>query len=466
MYFRSFFVEELSHSSYLVGCEAAKACAVVDPERDVEPYLRAAAEKGMRITHVLETHLHADFVSGHRELADRAGARIAIPKGARAAYAHLPLAEGDKLEIGSVRLGVLETPGHTPESACFWVADTSRSPEPWLVFTGDTLFVGDVGRPDLFGKDRAADLAGALYDSLQEKLLRLPEGTEVYPAHGAGSLCGKGIAAKLSSTIGFEKKFNVAFAGRSREEFVAAILAALPPAPPYFQRAAALNREGPPVLGAIEAPRALPPGAFSEEASKPGTVVLDAREAAAFGSGHVPGSINVPPGPRFSTWVGWAVPFDARVLLVLGREGEGLAVARSLARIGYDRVAGVLAGGMAAWQQDGRDLAQIPQITVHDLRRRLDAGERLVVLDVRTDDEWGAGRVEGAVHVPLQRLETDLPPIEPGLPVAAVCGTGYRSNVAGSLLLRKGVRPVSSVIGGMTAWRNAGFPAPAGAATR
>jgi glyoxylase-like metal-dependent hydrolase (beta-lactamase superfamily II) len=466
MYFRPFFVEELSHSSYLVGCEAARACAVVDPERDVEPYLRAAAEKGMRITHVFETHLHADFVSGHRELAHRTGARIAVPKKAGVAYEHLPLSEGDTLDVGSVRLGVLETPGHTPESACFWVADTSRSPEPWLVFTGDTLFVGDVGRPDLLGSERASELAGALYDSLQEKVLRLPEGTEVYPAHGAGSLCGKGIAAKLSSTIGFEKRFNLAFAGRSREDFVAAILAALPPAPPYFQRAAALNREGPPVLGPIGPPEPLAPEAFAEEAARAGTVVLDAREAAAFGSGHVPGAINVPPGPRFSTWVGWAVPSGSRVLLVLGREDEALSVARSLARIGYDRVGGVLAGGMAAWLQSGREVAQLPQISVHELRRKIGEGERLTVLDVRTDDEWRGGRIEGAVHAPLQRLEKSLPPIEAGRPVAVICGTGYRSNVAGSLLLRRGMRPVSSVIGGMTAWRNAGYPAPAGSAAR
>ncbi|MGH7149256.1 MAG: MBL fold metallo-hydrolase, partial [Planctomycetota bacterium] len=251
MHFRTFFVEELSQSSYLIGCEKAGVCAVVDPERIVEPYLRAAGEKGMKITHVLQTHLHADFVAGHRELAEKAGARIAMSKKAGAPFDHMPLVDGDRFDLGTVRVSVLDTPGHTPESVSFAISDLSRAPEPWLVFTGDTLFVGDVGRPDLFGAERARDLAGSLYDSLEGKLLKLPEGTEVYPAHGAGSLCGKGIAAKLSSTIGFEKKFNLAFAGRSKKEFVDALVAGLPPAPPYFARVSELNRVGPPILGEI-----------------------------------------------------------------------------------------------------------------------------------------------------------------------------------------------------------------------
>ncbi|HET6202771.1 MAG TPA: MBL fold metallo-hydrolase [Planctomycetota bacterium] len=458
MHFRTFFVEELAQSSYLIGCEKAGVCAVVDPERHVEAYLRAAAEKGMRVTHVLQTHLHADFIAGHRELAEKAGAKIALSKKAGASYDHLPLVDGDRFDLGSVRVSVLETPGHTPESVSFTISDLSRSPEPWLVFTGDTLFVGDVGRPDLFGKERARDLAGSLYDSIEGKLLKLAEGTEVYPAHGAGSLCGKGIAAKLSSTIGFEKKFNLAFAGRSRKDFVDALVAGLPPAPPYFARVSELNRLGPPVLGPAGPVPALPPAAFDAAAARPGAVVLDAREASAFGSGHVEGAISVPPGPRFSTWVGWVVPFDAAVLLVLDDDRRADEVARSLARVGYDRVGGVLAGGMSAWMQGGKPIAHLPQVSVHELRERLEGRAAPLVLDVRTDDEWRAGHVAEAVHAPLQRLGTSPPRLEPGRPTWVICGSGYRSNVTGSLLKRQGAREVSSVVGGMTAWRNAGFP--------
>ncbi len=458
MHFRTFFVEELSQSSYLIGCEKAGICAVVDPERIVEPYLRAAGEKGMKITHVLQTHLHADFVAGHRELAEKAGAKVGMSKKAGAPFDHLPLVDGDRFDLGTVRVSVLDTPGHTPESVSFAISDLSRSPEPWLVFTGDTLFVGDVGRPDLFGADRARELAGSLYDSLEGKLLKLPEGTEVYPAHGAGSLCGKGIAAKLSSTIGFEKKFNLAFAGRTKKDFVDALVAGLPPAPPYFARVSELNRVGPPILGEVGPVPALSPAAFAEAASRPGAVVLDAREAVAFGSGHVEGSMNVPPGPRFSTWTGWVVPDKATILLVLPEDRRAEEVARSLARVGYDKVSGVLAGGMGAWMQAGRPIVHLPQVSVHELRERLEKGPAPLVLDVRTDEEWRAGHIAGAVHMPLQRMGGSPARVEPGRPTWVICGTGYRSNIVGSLLQRQGKGEISSVVGGMTAWRNAGFP--------
>jgi hydroxyacylglutathione hydrolase len=450
MYFEQFYLSCLAHASYMLGSEGV--AAVVDPQRDVEIYLEEAARQGLRIAHIIETHLHADFVSGHRELAARTGAAIHVGARAEARYPHLPVKEGDEIRFGRVVLRFLETPGHTVESLCVLVTDLDRGPEPWAVLTGDTLFIGDVGRPDLSPDHTPQQLAGLLYDNLHSKLLRLPDTVEVYPAHGAGSLCGKNISPERRSTIGKERALNYALQPMSREDFIHLLTADLPVRPEYFLRDAEINRGGAETLADLPPLAALAPREVAARQAQ-GVVVLDTRPAAQFGAAHVPGAIHIALSGQFASWAAIVLGLDQSLILV-AEDPERLAESRMrLARVGMEKVAGYLDDGILAWERAGMPLAQVAQISVLDLREQMNgASEGLQVVDVRRPAEWDAGHIEGAALKPLDGLRGMLADLDPGKPVAVHCKGGFRSSIAASLLARAGFRDVRNVVGGFDAW--------------
>jgi glyoxylase-like metal-dependent hydrolase (beta-lactamase superfamily II)/rhodanese-related sulfurtransferase len=456
MFFKQFYLGCLAHASYLLGSEGE--AAVVDPRRDVEEYLAEAQAQGLRIRYVIETHLHADFVSGHHELAERTGAEVVISARAGATFPHRGVRDGEEIRMGALVLRFLETPGHTPESVCVLVTDTAASAEPALVLTGDTLFIGDVGRPDLAGGQGYSpqDMASLLYDSLRTRLLTLPDAVEVYPAHGAGSLCGRNISKETSSTIGEQRRTNCALQPMAREQFVQVVTADLPETPRYFSMDVALNRQGAPALAQQPLPPPLSPPQVVEAAAA-GAVVLDVRASAEFGAGHVPGAVNVALSGQFASWAGTLVdPSRPLVIVAEGEERVREAVMR-LARVGLERVAGFLEGGVAAWERDGHPLGRLPQIAVDELRARLSEDPRWQVLDVRRPGEYAGGHVPRAVSSPLDRLERALPDIDRTRPTAVICAGGYRSSAAASLLLKHGFGELCNVVGGTSAWLAAGY---------
>ncbi len=453
MYFKQFYLGCLAHASYMIGSDGE--AAVVDPRRDVDAYLEEARARGLAIKHVIETHLHADFVSGHRELAQRAGARIYMSEKAGAKFPHVAVREGDEISFGDVALRFLETPGHTPESVSILVIDRSKSQEPQAVLTGDTLFIGDVGRPDLLGaKMSAQELAGMLYDSLHGKLLKLPDSVAVYPAHGAGSLCGRNISSETSSTIGQQRQFNYALRPMPKEEFVKMMTTDLPEAPAYFGRDVQINREGAASLEDLPAPPALSPQEVAR-LQKSGAAVLDTRPAAQYGAGHVFGSWNIGLSGQFASWVGTFLAAETSIVLVAEDEERVKEARMRLARVGLENVAGYLAGGVLSWDAAGLPLARTEQITVDELAARLREGASLQVLDVRRPGEWQAGHIPSARHLPLNTLPQRAAEISADRPIAAICAGGYRSSIATSILERHGFQKITNVIGGMTAWKSA-----------
>ena len=459
MYFKQFYLGCLAHASYLIGSDGE--AAVVDPRRDVGEYLEEAARQGFRIKYVVETHLHADFVSGHCELAARAGAEVVIGQRAGAKFPHRAVRDGDELRVGKVTLRFLETPGHTPESVCVLVTDAEAPGEPPKLLTGDTLFVGDVGRPDLSGArgHTTEQMAAMLYDSLHGKLLQLPDETEVYPAHGAGSMCGRNISKETSSTVGLQRRSNYALAPMAKEEFVRLMTAELPEAPSYFARDAEINRAGASALEEVARPAALSPEEFARLAKEKGHTVLDVRAAAEYGAGHVPGAINIGLGGQFAAWAGSLLAPQSPVLLVAEDEGRvGEAVTR-LARVGLENVRGYLAGGMEGWRAENREVATLPQMTVDELRAKLEARDGWQVIDVRRAGEYASGHVPGATLAPLSRIESnDLDGVERTRPTAVICAGGYRSSAAASFLARKGFTRLHNVAGGTSAYVAAGHP--------
>lgn len=455
MHFRQFYVGCLAHASYLIG-DGGEA-VVVDPSRDVQMYLDEAETHGLKITWVLETHLHADFVSGHRELAARTGVTIGIGARAEAGYAHRPLREGDEIAVGDVRLRAIETPGHTPESVSFLVFEHAGDVRPWAVLTGDTLFVGDVGRVDILSSRLpVAELAGLLYDSLHAKLLKLPDETRVYPAHGAGSLCGRNISKDSWSTIGRERTMNPALRPMSREAFVADITRDVPETPIYYLHSRDLNRAGPGLDRERPMPPSLAPAAFAALARDPGTTVLDTRATEAWAAAHVPGGLHVGLDGQYASWVGTLVAPDTRLLLVAEPDRAEEAVMR-LARVGYENVAAVLAGGIEAWRAAGLPVAATPTVGPGAIGSRR-------LLDVRRAPEWDDAHVKDAVHVPLAQLTARAATLDRAAAWAVVCASGYRSAIAASVLERAGFANVANVTGGMDAYRQAGLPIVTGAA--
>lgn len=454
MQFKQFYLGCLAHASYLLvsGGEAI----VVDPQRDVEIYLDAAREHNATIRHIFETHLHADFVSGHKELATRTGASIYIGPNSGATVTHVEVRDGFELKVGEIGIKVLETPGHTPESICMVVTDQEKSSEPWAVLTGDTLFVGDVGRPDLSKAFTPPVLAGMLYDSLHSKLLTLPDNVTLYPGHGAGSLCGRNLGTARSSTIRTERLSNYALQIKDREHFIKQLTTNLPPRPEYFPQDAQINRAGAATL--CELP-ALNPIAAEDLKSllEEGVVAIDVRPGDEFTAGHVPDSISIPLNGQFATWAGTLVGLTSQPVLI-GDTPEELAEARTrLARIGLDEEKGYLLNGVKGWKNAGFELASFGQITARNLSRDLQSNSRQV-LDVRRRPEWEVGHIEGASLWPLDEFRASLPNLDREAPTFVVCKSGYRSLIACSLLGRAGFKNVINVIGGFDAWQKAGLP--------
>jgi glyoxylase-like metal-dependent hydrolase (beta-lactamase superfamily II)/rhodanese-related sulfurtransferase len=441
MHFHQFYIGCLAHASYLLGDRGE--AVVVDPSRDIGMYLEEAEKHGLRITWVLETHLHADFVSGHRELAARTGAMIGIGARAEAAYPHRPLRNDDEIRAGDIRIRVLETPGHTPESLSYLVYARADDRLPWGVLTGDTLFVGDVGRVDILSSRLpVVELAGLMYDSLHEKLLTLPDETLVYPAHGAGSLCGRNLGKENWSTIGRERAVNAALAPMSREAFVASVTRDLPETPRYYLHSRDLNKAGPSLDGERGMPPPLtPPQAMG--AVTGGAVLLDTRSLDDFAAGHPVGALHVSLDGQYASWVGTLLAPDQPIVLITEPHRTEEAVLR-LARVGYERIAGVLAGGMQAWAAAGLPVKETPRIPVGAL-----VTGKHDVLDVRRQGEWNAFHLPGATHIPLAELPERLTELDRDREWVVVCGGGYRSSIGASVLERAGLPHVSGGVGGM-----------------
>jgi len=462
MYFEQFYLGCLAHASYLLA--SGGEAVVVDPQRDVDLYLKAADAQGVKIRHIFETHLHADFVSGHRELAARTGGKIYIGARAGAQFAHVPVAEGFELVVGELRVRVLETPGHTPESICLVVIDQEKdqergqekSPDAWAVLTGDTLFLGDVGRPDLSREYTPTQLAGMLYDSLHGKLMPLGDEVLVYPAHGAGSLCGRNMRAERSSTIGTERLTNYALQIRSKDEFITQLTEHLPTRPEYFSQDAEINRTGATALSDLPELRRLVPAEL-DRMLREGEIALDVRAGEDFAAGHVPGSVNIALSGQFATWAGTVLGLKAHPVLIAESE-EQLSEARvRLARVGIEDLDGCLDGGVSAWKAAGFPLATLTQISPAELSKRL-GQDSLQVLDVRREPEWEAGHIDGAAWWPLDHFKVSTPEIDHDAAIAVHCKSGYRSAIACSLLLRAGFQSVSNVSGGFDAWQQAKLP--------
>lgn len=454
MYFEQFYLGCLAHASYMLASEGE--AVVVDPQRDVEMYLNAAAERGVTIRHVFETHLHADFVSGHKELAARTGAKIYMGAQARATFLHVAVSDGYTLTFGKASIRVLETPGHTGESICLVITDNEKSDQPWAVLTGDTLFIGDVGRPDLSPQHTPAQLAGLLYDSLHGKLLRLADNVLVYPAHGAGSLCGKNMRAERSSTIGTERLTNYALQIKTRAEFVSQLTSNLPARPEYFSKDAEINRTGAAPLSELAPLRAISPGELKAMLAE-GEIALDVRPGDEFAVGHVPGSINIALSGQFASWAATVLGLSAHPVLI-GASAEQIEEARvRVARVGMEALSGYLEGGVEAWKRAGFELATISQVGVSELSSRLESSH-IQVLDVRRAPEWESAHIENATWWPLDNFKVSPPEMDRGAPLAVHCKSGYRSMIACSLLHRAGFNNVINVTGGFDAWQQAKLP--------
>ena len=454
MFVQQFFVKGLAHSSYLLGGTAT--CAIVDPQRSVESYLEAAKAMGMKITHILETHLHADFISGHLDLAERTGAKICAPKAGQCEFEHLALAEGDSFQIEDMQLRVLQTPGHTPEHVSYVVVDQARGAEPVCVFCGDTLFVGDVGRPDLF-PGMARDLASRLYDSLHSKLLALPDFCEAYPAHGAGSLCGRAMGAKRTTTIGYERRYNAALQIKDRQAFIQSLTTNMPAAPDHFSRCSAINRAGPALVRTLSPLVPLEPIQFQEKATEKNVIVLDIRSYEAFGGQHVPHAYHIDFAGNFATFAGWILPPEKEVLLVADSYDQAQEAVVWLRRVGIDRTAGYLDGGMFAWAKQGLPTEHVRQLSAGELHDLATKGDPMLLVDVRAPREFDAGHIQAAVNIPAPDLRTRHAEMDRDKPVALICSTGHRSSLGASLLKRQGFDRVANVAGGMTGYSAAGY---------
>jgi hydroxyacylglutathione hydrolase len=450
----------LSQASYLLVDEATKTALVVDPRRDVDVYLEEARMVGATIRHVLLTHCHADFLAGHLELRERTGARIHLGAKAKAEFAFEPMREGGTLEAGNLRLRFLETPGHTPESVSILVFDLAADADkPAAVLTGDTLFVGDVGRPDLMASVglTARELAGELYDSLRSKILPLPDDVVVYPAHGAGSMCGKNLGPENSSTIGVQRRTNWALQPMSKDEFVRLLTSEQPEPPLYFAYDARLNGSERRTLEQVLASALKPLGPERAlELQAAGAVVLDTRDADRYAAGHLRGSVNIGLSGKYASWAGTVLPTDSSIVIVCEPGKENESVMR-LGRIGYDRIEGYLQGGFEAVRGRAEVVATHPRWKPADLAQRLKADPSLLVVDVRTPGEWDAGHIDGALHVPLGRLAASLAEVPADRTLVCICKSGYRSSTAASLLEKAGRRAVLDVAGGMDAWSGAGL---------
>jgi len=460
MYFKQFMVEGLGCYSYLIGCPGAQIACVVDPKRDVQEYIDTARKNNMKITHIFETHLHADHVSGNMELKSRTGAAIHLMEGTPVSYDHVTVHPGDSFTFGNAGLEIVPTPGHTPNAMSILVRDISRSSEPWLVLTGDCLFVGDIGRPDLAGDEQIDEQVQNLYNSLYGTLKSLPESLEVFPAHGEGSLCGKGMSSKSNSTIGFEMRNNPIL-NLSEDDFRQHMTGSFPERPKSFTHIISMNSRGAPLLERCPITRDLSPQQVREEIDR-GAVILDTRDSAAFGGVHIPGSINIGFDKQTANWIGMVLDPESELVLIVNDESSYHAMVTQLHRIGYDSIIGFLAGGIAAWQEMGYPISHLWQISAATLHKKIGNKRYGRFIDVRTDTEWQGSHIHGAEHIPLSRL-LEEPPVDPrDMEIIVTCAIGYRGNIAASFLQSRGFEHVHSLAGGMKAWMNAGYPTATG----
>jgi hydroxyacylglutathione hydrolase len=457
MVMETIFTEGMAHLSYLIGDKATGKAAVIDPRRDVEAYIELARKNKLSITHVLETHIHADFVSGTRELVDRTGtakAVLSVEGGAKYGFECDALKDGDKIDLGRVILTARHTPGHTPEHMSFLAAESNRPETPFAVFSGDTLFADSVGRPDLLGASQSEKLAHQLFASLREFYLKLPDGVRVHPAHGAGSPCGADIADRLVTTIGYERTHNKALQFTDEAAFVEFVLSTAPPEPVYYKRMKKINAEGPEVLGRLPTCPPVIAKEFQKAVAAKGSQLVDNRQMLAFGGGHIKGAISIGPHPELSIWAGWMLDPEQPIFLVLQKDADLPEVQRQLLRVGYTKFGGHLLGGMDEWDSAGLPLARLPQMTVHEVKER--AGD-VQVLDVRSPEEWEDGHIPGAQYIFLPELAKKADRLNKKKPVAVYCDSGYRANLAASLLLGNGFTEVRNVPGSWKAWKASGY---------
>jgi len=461
MFLKQYYLGCLAHASYLIADETSKSAIIVDPQRDIQQYLNDAEQLGVQIRHVFLTHFHADFIAGHLELRDRCGAGIRLGARARAEYKFVPMKNGDTLEFPGLRLQILETPGHTIESISILVFDLQKSTEkPYAVLTGDTLFIGDVGRPDLRASLgwTAQELGGHLYDSLHNKLMHLPDETLVYPAHGAGSLCGKNLSSDTVSTLGDQRRFNYALQPMTKEEFIRLVTADQPDAPAYFTFDAILNtRERPTLDSALQ--HALQPVELGEvlEMGDAGAQILDVRDATEFAKGHMAGSINIGLGGQYATWAGTLLD-SSRPIVIIAEPGREQEAALRLGRIGFDHVRGYLKDGMGALAGRQDLVWSTERVNAAMLTEELATTEPPLVLDIRSPREWSVNHISDSINLPLGHLQERIVEVPRNRRIAVHCAGGYRSSIAVSILNQYGITNLIELAGGITAWEAAKLP--------
>jgi len=448
MQFKQFYLGCLSHASYYIG--SGDEAAIIDPQRDVQQYLDEAAANSQKIKYVIETHSHADFVSGHVELAEKTGAEIVFGRRANTKFATHKVGDGDDLNVGDIRLTIFETPGHTPEGITILAEDATDAAAPRKLFTGDTLFIGDVGRPDLVGSKgfTAEQMGEMLYDSLHTKILPLPDETEVYPAHGAGSLCGKSLSKETWSTLGVQRKLNYALQPMSKSEFVEIVAANQPDVPAYFPDSVAKNLAGSAVLSQLEKPKQL----STDEVLHFDGVVLDVRSNSEYGAAHIPNSINIGLGGQFASWAGTLIPMGTRITIAANSEAQVEESFMRLARVGHEAVAGFIL--VSDFSGEMKTIKQTPVEEVNQIDR---AANSVQFVDVRRVGEYANGHAAHTVNIPLDKLGREFESLDPSLTTFVICQSGYRSSLGTSILENAGFRDIHNVAGGTSAWIAAGF---------
>lgn len=466
MFFHKRTVPGLAIFSYMVGDTATGRCAVIDPVRDVDEYIELAKQQKFEITDILETHVHADFVSGALELKTRLSGAPKIHCSAMGGtewlpkYCDDPIEDGAEVSLGAIRLQAIHTPGHTPEHVMWALYDDARSKEtPWLIFSGDFLFVGAIGRPDLLGEEAMEQLSSDLYTTLFEKITSLPDYVEIYPAHGAGSLCGKSIGSRSSSTMGYERKFNPFLKKIEKADWIHQLMSEMPKSPPYFPRMKKINVEGPSIIG--DRFERLDPISITEAKrliDEEGAIIIDARNQHDFGLLHIDQSINIPYGKNMSTWAGWFVGENQPIILTTDDEKQYDDICKQLFRVGYDNIVGYLEGGISSWEETNYPTSDFEIWSVEKLRDVMSKDSQVTVIDVRTAGEWQSGHIPGALHIPVDSLGEKISSVKQDEKLALICRTGYRSSVAGSIAQRFGYRSIVNIDGGMVSWRQNKLP--------
>ncbi len=456
MKIKQFEVAGLAQYSYVLSSEGE--AIVIDPMRDFDRYTEYAQEQGLTIKFVTETHIHADFASGALALAEASGAELALSSYDQEPYRysmeHQALRDGDVLRVGKLRLAALHTPGHTPEHLSFVLFDEERdASEPVALFSGDFLFVGSLGRPDLLGEDAKQQLAHELYRSLHQRIASLPDGVQVYPGHGAGSLCGSGMSERAESTLGYERRSQPLFK-LAEEAFAREILESVPPMPSYYPRMKALNSKGASSVADLPGANGFSPAQLAALLRDESITVLDLRRPEAFGGAHIPGAVNIGAGQNLSLWAGWVIPSEQRLLLVSDK-GDDQEARRSLTRVGLEHIEGFLQKGIPGWIDAGLEFTRTAQLSTKEIAER---NPETQIVDVRSDTEWASGHIQDAIHIPLGELKARSEELSKNADIVAVCGSGYRSSIAASLLQANGFLKISSMDGGMTAWNERHLP--------